>query len=105
MATSLIPMATGSGQTQLGREQLDSLETLSVAWANVKRLFAAHTQQKDGSAGDATDHVTPATVFGYLDAPGGSVSSATAKAAYDEVNSMIGNAGPSLEQCCAKFKQ
>jgi hypothetical protein len=33
------------------------------------------------------------------------LSSATALAAYNEINSFIGNGGPSLTQCCAKLKQ
>lgn len=104
MATSLYRIRTTTAATAPGRELLDVLESLGDNFARLKRIFAAMTQEKDGNAGDATDFVTPATTFGYVDGSN-AITSSVAKASYDEINSFIGNGGPSLEQCCARHKQ
>lgn len=87
-----------------GTDLLVTLNTINEAFAKLKLLRAAMVQQKDGSAGNATDYVTPAAVFGFVDG-NGAVSSTVAKAAFEEIDSFVGNGGPSLEQCCARFKQ
>jgi hypothetical protein len=97
-------MRTGATATPSGRELLDTMETLAEAFARLERIFAAWTQQKDGAAGNATDHVTPAGMFGFVTSAD-ILDSATALAAYNEINSFIGNGGPSLKQACAKLKQ
>jgi hypothetical protein len=104
MATNLFRVRTGATATPSGRELLDTIETIAEAFSRLNRIFDAMTQQKDGAAGNATDFVTPAAVFGFVDAAD-ALSSATALAAYNEINSFIGNGGPSLKQCCAKLKQ
>lgn len=100
MATNLYRLRTGATATASGRELLDTLEQIGDAFARLKRIFAAMTQQKD----DTTDYTTMAGVFGFIDAAN-AIDEPTAEAAYNEINAFIGNGGPSLEQCCARLKQ
>jgi hypothetical protein len=87
-----------------GRELLDTLEQISDAFARLKRIRLAMIQQKDGSAGNATDFVTMAAVFGFVN-ESDAVTSSVAQAAFAEIDSFVGNGGPSLEQCTSRFKQ
>jgi len=95
MATNLY---TIDRTKSLGSQLLNLLERIDSDFAAVKSLFAAMTQQKDGNTGTATDFVTPTATFGYSD-------TTVAQASYAEINSFIGNAGPSLEQCAARHRQ
>ena len=87
-----------------GTDLLVTLNVINEAFAKLKLLRAAMIQQKDGSAGTAADYVTPAAVFGFVDSDN-ALSSTVAKAAFEELDSFVSNGGPSLEQCCARFKQ
>jgi hypothetical protein len=104
MPTSLYRMRTGATQTMPGRELLDTLETLGDAFARAQRIFDALTQEQDGATGTDTDFVTPANIYGFVDAQD-TVSPATAHQAYLELNAFLSASGPALEQCCARFKQ
>jgi hypothetical protein len=104
MASNLYRVRTGTTATPMGRELLDTLEQIGDAFARLQRLFAAMTQERDGNAGNDTDFVTPAAVFGFTDASD-TLSSSVAHNAYEEINAFVGNGGPSLQQCCARLKQ
>jgi len=91
----------------LGNQLLNLLERIGSDFAQLKALFAAVTQQRDGTSDVDASYVTPARVLGYL-ASGGAAPDTTgarARASYNELNSFIGNGGPSLEQCCARHRQ
>lgn len=94
MASNLYRIKRGTGSTELGNRLLGALDQLSDAFSVIERLRAAIVQEKDGSAGDDTDYVTPATLFGFVAADGTTISSAVAHAAFGELDSFYGNAGP-----------
>jgi hypothetical protein len=100
MATQIYRIRLDVNGTNLGRELVDTMETLSESFSRLERLFDAMTQQKDGATGTDTDFETPALLFGFIDETN-VVSASVASAAYAELNSVIGNAGPVLEQACA----
>ena len=105
MATNHIYVKTGAGATASGRELLDTLEQIGRSYGDLKRIFAAMTQQKDGDGTQDSHFAVNAAVFGFTDSGGSAASNADAKKAYDEINSFIGNGGAALEQCCARLKQ
>jgi|SRR6266853_2889980 len=106
MASNHFQVRQGSTATASGRELLDTLETIGDAFGRLKRIFDAMTQQKDGATGTATDYVTPANIFGVTTSVTvDTLDSTVMQNAYNEINAFIGNGGPSLTQCCAKFKQ
>ena len=100
MATSQYKMKTGVNATQSGRALQDSFEELRDVYGRIEAHFEAMTQQKD----DTTDYTTMAGVYGFVDAAG-AISESVAEAAYSEINSLIGNGGAALKQCCARLKQ
>jgi hypothetical protein len=104
MASALYHVRTDSTQTASGRELLDVLNQINQLFGRLTTIRAAMIQQKDGSSGTATDYVTMATVFGIVDASN-TISSTVAQSAFAEIDSFYGNGGPSLTQCCARFKQ
>lgn len=97
MATAYFPMNQSPATTR-GRELLDDLETVNQAFSRLELHRAAIIQEKDGNAGDATDYVTPAVVYGFT-------SSTVAKNGFAELDSFISNCSAALKQCCAKFRQ
>lgn len=104
MATALYKIRTGATATNCGRELVSALEQLSDAHSRIERLRAAIIQEKDGTAGDATDFATPAIQFGFTDA-GDAISSSVAMAAFAEIDSFYGNCTAALTQLCARMKQ
>lgn len=89
--------------SQQARDLYPALMTLDEMFDKIKRHFDAMTQQKDSNNGDATDFVTMAGIYKFQDEQG-TLSSEDALAAYDELNSLIGNSGPAIKQCAARFR-
>ncbi len=89
----------------LGPQLLNAIENLNQSFAQLLLLRAALIQQKDGSAGDDTDYVTPAAIFGFVGSDGLTLSSTTAHAAFSEIDSMVAACTASLQQMAARFKQ
>jgi hypothetical protein len=104
MPTNLYRVRTGATGTVSGRELLDTMETLGDAYARIRRIFDAMSQQQDGATGTDSDFVTPAATYGFIDAQD-VLSSPTAHQAYLEINAFLASSGPALEQCCSRFKQ
>lgn len=105
MATGHIYLKTGAGVTASGRELINDLAMFSASWSAIRRHFAAMTQQKDGDGSQASHFAVVAAVYAFTDSGGSALSNADAKAAYDEMNSVIGNNAAAIEQLCAKLKQ
>ncbi|HYE77933.1 MAG TPA: hypothetical protein VEI97_08105 [bacterium] len=105
MATSHIYVKTATGATASGRDLLATLEQIGDGFARLARHFDAMGQQKDGDGTQASHFAVVAAVYGFTDSGGSAASNADAKAAYDEMNSFIGNCGAALKQICAKLKQ
>jgi len=87
-----------------GRELIDTMETLAQSYATIRRIVLALIQERDGSGAADADYLTPATIFGFVDATD-ALSPATAHSAFLELDSMIQAIGPALEQACSRFKQ
>jgi hypothetical protein len=104
MPTNLYRVRQGSTGTTSGRELLDTLATLDDRLANLQRIFAAMTQQQDDTTQGTTAFVTPATVFGFVDAQD-TISAAVAHDAYGELNACLAAIVPALQQCCSRFRQ
>ena len=54
MPSNFIRIRTGATATPMGRELVDTLEQIGDAFARLKRLFAAMTQERDGATDTAT---------------------------------------------------
>jgi hypothetical protein len=104
MPTNLYRVRAGATGTVSGRELLDTLEALGDAYARVRRILNAMSQQQDGASGTDSDFVTPAATYGFVDAQD-VLSPSTAHQAYLELNAFLASSGPALEQCCSRFKQ
>lgn len=104
MATNLYRVRTGSTATTSGRELLDTLEQIAETFSRLKRIRLAMVAQKDGASDTASDYVTMSGMFGFTDAAD-VLSSQVAMDAFAELDSFVGTAGPSLEQCCSRLKQ
>lgn len=107
MASDLFKMHTsGASATVRGQRLRALMEQLDAVWRDIESEFDALTQEKDGSAGDETDYITPTAVFGFDD--GGGTVGTTAEAAYAELNSILNGSGAhaaAIKQACARFKQ
>jgi len=104
MAANIYRVLRGNSATGLGNNLLGCVDLLASGYYALEQIRAAMIQQKDGNVGDDTDWVTVAKEFGFVDA-NGAVSSAVAHAAFNELDSFYGNAGPALTQFCARMKQ
>lgn len=104
MASSLRRIKTGAGATSMGRELIDVSEQFGRAFADLKRHFAAMVQMKDGDGTQASHFAVPAAIYAFT-TDGTDIDNATAKASYDELNSLIGTHAAAIEQFCAQHKQ
>jgi len=85
---------------------LNLLDQINRSFAELKLERLAMIQQKDGTAGDETDWVTMSKMYGFVTiATPNTPSEVVAEAAFAELDSFVGNAAASLEQCCARFHQ
>lgn len=83
---------------------LNTLETINQAFAQLLTIRAAMIQEKDGTSGTATDWVTVSNMFGFVDNTD-AISSTVAMNAFTAIDTFNTSGGPSLQQCCAQFKQ
>lgn len=106
MATNLYPVArSGALAKPNGQELLAAVEQLSDAWTKLMTLRDAIIQEKDGAAGNATDYVTPAKLFGFTDVAGALDNGTVAMAAFTEIDSCRTAANAAVTQLCARLKQ
>ena|ERR1051325_3729171 len=103
MAAAVYPVKVP--QSQQAAELLQLLATINDTYARLLTVRAAMIQEKDGSAGNATDYVTISKRFQFLNADGVTIDSTVAMNAFLELDTFVTNGGPSLQQCCARFKQ
>lgn len=91
----------------LGPQLLNAIENLNQSYAVLLTLRAAMIQQKDANTGGDpdSDYATIAATFGFVGSDGTTLSNAVAHQAFLEIDSMVGNGGPSLTQLAARFKQ
>lgn len=88
----------------LTNQLLGLLDRIGTDFAQLKAVFATMTQYKDGDGSQVSHFAEVQSAFGFKDAAG-AASNTVAKGSYDEINSFIGNGGPSLEQCVARHRQ
>jgi hypothetical protein len=82
----------------LANQVLSLLDRISADFASLKALRLAMIQQQDGDGTQDADYILLVTLYGYPDM-------ATAHASFAEIDSFVGNAGSSLEQCTARHRQ
>ncbi len=100
-ASALYKMRNGDVATTMGRQLMERTNRLCDDFALLQSHFASMTEQRD----DTTDFTTVAAQWGVIDVTTNAPSEASAEAMYAELNSFIGNAGPSLSQWCARVRQ
>ena len=82
----------------LANELINLLNRIGSDFASLKVMRLAMIQQQDGDGSQDAHYVTVVSNFGYP-------TTAEAHASFAEVDSFIGTAGASLEQCCSRHKQ
>ena len=108
---SMAPLASGQSQfykmrvgqtaTLMGQSLIQSTATLCAAFAELQGHHAAMGQQRDSP----TNFETVSVQWGVVDPTTNAPSEQHADDMYAELNSMIGNASPSVLQWCSRIKQ
>lgn len=93
------------GSQALGNQLRDLLGRIGDDFAKLKTLRLAMLQMRDGDGSQAAHYALNAVIFGYRQQDGDPDDGAVAKASFEELDSFVGNGGPSLEQCCARHRQ
>ena len=104
MPTNLYRVRTGSNATPSGRRLLDKITLLRRAFADVEEERDAMVQQKDGTANDATDHVTQSTLYGFVDSSD-VISSSVARASFLELDAAVQAIDDAIKQLAARHLQ
>ena len=100
MATQQLKMRTGVDATESGRALQDDLRQLRDLFASMEGHLEAMNSQK----GTTDEYATIAASYGFVDTAD-TLDAATAQAAYNEMNSFVGNTGAALKQICGKLRQ
>lgn len=82
--------------TQQGRNLNKKLQDLSDAWSEIKRQRDIWIQMQDSSASGDDVYALIGTTYGFPD-------SATAHAAFSEMDSMFSNSDGAVSQAIARF--
>lgn len=94
------------GASKNGRDLVECLDRLGTEWMRLKRLHSCLAESRDDTADADASFVTPSKVFQFVDDVGSTtLSSAEARAGFNEVASLIATADAAMLQCTARFKQ
>lgn len=104
MAANLYRIKQAS-RPAVGQELLDVLSQINDAFARLKLIRLAMIQEEDDANNNDASFTTVANQFGFVASDGTTITPSVAHAAFLEIDSFVSNGGPSLEQCCARFKQ
>lgn len=94
-------MRNGNSVTIMGQSLIQSTATLCAAFAELQGHFNAMTAQRNS----VSDYTLVSEQWGVLDPATNAISETHADGLYQEINSMVGNAGPSVTQFCSRVKQ
>jgi hypothetical protein len=101
-ATNLYKMRNGATVTTMGLELINLTNAMCNAFSQIElHHFNGMTQQRN----DADDYTTVRDQWGVIDPSDNSACESCAEAMFNELNSFMGNAGPSLRQWCSRIKQ
>lgn len=111
MVLSLAPLASGQSQfykmrngnsvTLMGQSLIQSTATMCAALAEIQGHFNAMTAQRNSPS----DYTLVAEQWGVLDPATNAISETYADSLYQELNAVVGNAGPIIFQLCGRVKQ
>jgi hypothetical protein len=104
MAANHIQIKTTNG-TPIGRELLDVAEGLADLHRRLDAIAGAMVQMINGDSAQDASFPLVATLFGVTADDGVTLSNSKARTLFNEVNSTVGNAGPSIKQLANLLKQ
>lgn len=84
------------------RQLMEPIRRLQTEWDRLQAVFQAMDEMKDGDGSQAAHFAKVVTLFGVQGADD-TAKLASAKAIYDELNSVIGNMHASFPQILARL--